>query len=385
MRDSEVSRYFARKALRFVREHPRTAAELVWRKALLFWGPLSVSNEKEDEYERAYSPVLRRLPLRFPAVLALALVGVASALRDLRKRQGRGKEAAVSWDGRQDMVVLVLLFVASYFVSYLPFFVAGRYRVPLLPFVLLFAAIALDQFVCLVRARSGAKAAVWVAVAASAYLLVGRNWTGYVPDLAKWHHDRGVAWDKRGQLDRAVAEYREALRLRPDSVDSHFNLGVIMARQDHFDRAVYHYQEVLRIEPRDVQAHYNLARALASHGARAEAVFHYREALKIRPEWPQALGNLAWLLACAPGGQDQDRQEAVRLAESACRLDGGRGATFLDGLAAAYASVGRFEDAQAAARKALAAAGAAGDAELADEIRKRLQLYEQRKPFVLSE
>ncbi|HVP13204.1 MAG TPA: hypothetical protein VMV94_18660, partial [Phycisphaerae bacterium] len=69
------------------------------------------------------------------------------------------------------------------------------------------------------------------------------------------------------------------------------------------------------------------------------------------------------------------------LAERACSATGEKDAGFLDTLAAAYAEVGRFDDAVVAARKALAVARDAQKADLATEIQQRLSLYEKARPY----
>ena len=53
----------------------------------------------------------------------------------------------------------------------------------------------------------------------------------------------------------------------------------------------------------------------------------------------------------------------------------------LDSLAAAYASVGNFDEAVSTARQAVSAARDSGDGVLAEEIERRLQRYEQGQPY----
>jgi hypothetical protein len=64
----------------------------------------------------------------------------------------------------------------------------------------------------------------------------------------------------------------------------------------------------------------------------------------------------------------------VTLAEQACKLTNNRVAAYLDTLAAAYASAGRFNDAVATAQKAIDLPHAALQSQVAAEIQPRLQL-----------
>ncbi len=77
----------------------------------------------------------------------------------------------------------------------------------------------------------------------------------------------------------------------------------------------------------------------------------------------------------------RDGLEAVKLAARAVELAGTNQVGVLDTLAAAYAEAGRFAEATATARQAVAAAEAQGQAELAEQIRQRLTLYGSSQPY----
>ncbi|MEK6643307.1 MAG: tetratricopeptide repeat protein [Planctomycetota bacterium] len=87
---------------------------------------------------------------------------------------------------------------------------------------------------------------------------------------------------------------------------------------------------------------------------------------------------LAWILSTSPDSALRDGATAVRLAESVCRSAAGETRESLDALAAAYAEVGRFDDAVKTAQKAVELAGIGPGAE---PIKSRLSLYESKKPY----
>src|SRR6266849_5242989 len=57
-------------------------------------------------------------------------------------------------------------------------------------------------------------------------------------DDAKAHFDRGVALVGKGDLDGAIAELREAIRLMPDDAEAHNNLGTTLGGKGDLDGAI---------------------------------------------------------------------------------------------------------------------------------------------------
>jgi Flp pilus assembly protein TadD len=97
-----------------------------------------------------------------------------------------------------------------------------------------------------------------------------------------------------------------------------------------------------------------------------------------------AMVGLAWIYATGRGkAAGEHAAEAVRLAERACQISGHKQSGPLDTLAAAYANAGRFEEAIKTGEEAFSIAKAAGENDLADSIRARIDLYKKGSPFRL--
>jgi len=292
LKHSEVSKYFSDEAIAFMESHPGDALRLTGTRALLFWGPKEVGHNKEDELERANSGVLRRIPGGFPAALALSVIGTAFWLTGIR----RGKDASAESQTRNEVLVLVWLFVITYFVSYLPFFVAGRYRAPVVPFLLLLGAWGIDRMISLVAERRFGAVGLWLALFAAAYALASANPTGYAPDLAFWHYSRGVELKLAGKIDPAAQEYSESLRIKPDFPLANVNLGLIRANQGRFDEAVEHFSRVLDVLPDDAWAHYGMGLALAGKGNFGAAIREFETATRLDPSQYMGQYHLGTLL-----------------------------------------------------------------------------------------
>ena len=91
--------------------------------------------------------------------------------------------------------------------------------------------------------------------------------------------------------------------------------------------------------------------------------------------------NLAWLLATSTNASLRDGTNAVRLALQANELTGGTRPVILHTLAAAYAEVGKFDDAIRTTRNAIEVAQAKGREAMVAELNEELQQYQARKPM----
>ena len=128
-------------------------------------------------------------------------------------------------------------------------------------------------------------------VAGSAYL------GAIVPESAAVHNVLGVAHAARGALDRAVAEFREALVLSPDFPDTHWHLGVALAATGATLEAVGHLKRAVELNPRQGQVQYDLGRLLVQLSAPDEALVHLGAATELMPESPEAHNDLGAVLA----------------------------------------------------------------------------------------
>ncbi len=117
------------------------------------------------------------------------------------------------------------------------------------------------------------------------------------PDYAEAHYNLGTALGMNGQEDEAIRQFQETIRLQPDHAEAHYNLGVALGKKGQIDQAMRQYQETVRLQPGNAAAHYNLGNALFRKGRTGEAIGHYREALRLKPDYADARTNLEAALA----------------------------------------------------------------------------------------
>ena len=60
---------------------------------------------------------------------------------------------------------------------------------------------------------------------------------------------RGMAYTDKGDLDQAIADFKEAIRLAPKIVYPYNNLGYVYQKQGNIDDAVRVFSDAIRIDP----------------------------------------------------------------------------------------------------------------------------------------
>ncbi len=184
-----------------------------------------------------------------------------------------------------------------------------------------------------------------------------------------------------GKPAEALAHLQRACLLKPADGRPQYSCGAALMALGRTDEAAERFAAAVQAAPHDGAAHAALAQAHMNRGRHAEAIWHFRKAIELKHNPPLTLGALAWLLATAPDAKLRDGPVAVRLAEDACRQTGRRNVNCLDALTAAYAEVGRFDDALRTAREALAVAESTGAADLAAVLRQRIPILEAHRPL----
>jgi len=98
------------------------------------------------------------------------------------------------------------------------------------------------------------------------------------------HVNLGFELDNKGNLDAAIAEYREGLRLNPENDSAHYNLGIALGAEGTLGGAIAETRTAVQLKPNDALLHYSLAFWLEKQGDDQAALGEYRTAFALNPE-----------------------------------------------------------------------------------------------------
>jgi len=278
---AEVSSYWTGQATTFITTQPGAWLALMARKAaLLVNATEAIDTESQESYAEWSWPLRVLGPLtHFGVLVPLALVGVWA-----------------TWGDRRKLAVFHAITLA-FAAATIAFYVFARYRYPLVPLLVLFAAAALAALPRLVattpRPRLAGVAAAAIAVAAFCHLpLLSATRSRAITET-----NLGTALYEAGRHDEAIARYRRALEVQPDYVPAFNNLGVTLRAAGRTDDAIRAYRDGLALRDDYPDLHYNLANALLAVQRPDEAATHLRKAAAGTPDSAGVHNNLGMALA----------------------------------------------------------------------------------------
>jgi Flp pilus assembly protein TadD len=112
------------------------------------------------------------------------------------------------------------------------------------------------------------------------------------PDSWAAHNGLGNALLENGNVDEAITQFRDALKIDPNYVEAYDNLGSALVKKGHITEAIEHFEKAIELQPAYSEAHYNLGNALLQKGRADDAISEFHEALKINPSYAEAHYNL---------------------------------------------------------------------------------------------
>jgi len=307
LKPSEISNFWFKQGLNFIQTHPLKYLRLLSKKLYYFLNSYEIESNKNLYFFSRWSSLLRlflwdRL-LRFPfgIICPLAILGIILNAKYWRK------------------YFLLYAFVFSYMLSVILFFVTSRFRLPVVPFLIILASYSVYWLVDKIRNGQTRPFLISLSILIPLFLITNSNLFGIKEtDLSRTYNSLGMVYAKKGQHDAAITIYQKGLEINPTSAELHRNLGRAYWDTGHRNKAVKEYElaislnlgmagtyaelgyiygrmnrdeeafqanrKALEIDSTQVRAHISLAFLYEKKGLYEQAAKEYQEALRFEPE-----------------------------------------------------------------------------------------------------
>lgn len=281
LKPSEASGFWYRKGADFVLSHPWDWLKLVGKKIVLFWKGYEISNTQNvythKEFSSLFDLLLGRgvVYLPFGLVGPLSIVGLLVSLKNPRK------------------YLLLYLFILSYSASIIIFFICSRFRMPVIPFLIMFSSFFLWWAYHKIKGKQ--VTSVFIALFAVIILTVAINTRleNLVGNLRfADHYALGASYQELGRWDEAIKEYRSSLRHRPGFSAAHHGLAFVYEKLGKTELAIDEYWQAIRGSPPLEISYNNLGILYHKRGEIDRAMELYLNAIKLNGAYEEARINL---------------------------------------------------------------------------------------------
>ncbi|MDK9699486.1 MAG: glycosyltransferase family 39 protein [bacterium] len=288
---TELDTYYRNLAVLFVMQHPLQALQILFNKFFLLLYPLEIPNTFDPRgFAQAFPWSYSMFVVGWWIIAPLGISGILIRVSSKHRKQLPASERGIT--------VALLLAIAGLIVGIVLVFINARYRLPIVPLLIPFAAVTITEL--WERWKQSLKRALPILLTViTITILVQVNWGNYRGnDGAYGLMQLGLAYYKEGNLPKAEESYLKLLAVRKNFPGVHTKLALLsmMKGDTALAKSLLREEYKVDIDPKQVV---NTAGEIANVGAAwyemgelGEAEFHFKEALTRNPLLTEARRNL---------------------------------------------------------------------------------------------
>jgi len=108
--------------------------------------------------------------------------------------------------------------------------------------------------------------------------------------LAEAFNNRGISYRFKGEDDRAIQDYNQAIRINAKFAAAYNNRGIAYDRKGDYDRAIADYDQGIKLKP-SAETYFNRGNAHLGKGHYDHAIDDYNQAIKLKSDFAAAFDN----------------------------------------------------------------------------------------------
>jgi len=247
-----------------IKKQPKLYRRLFLRKWKMFWNAYEIPSNFNYYLFRDYPSVLR-LPL-FSSVLILPFCFVGMILALFRKK----------------IPILLYCFIFGYALSVIFFIIQSRYRLAIMPLIIIFSAYAFYRLIYAIKDKKFMLFIVILCLLGGFGFFTKKDITidGFFDreictEITVGHYSYfcgSVIWLLREQADyvsfdqsykdfiveKSIEYFDESIKVWPDNAQFYIGMALIYEIKKDYDQAIRFYQQCLKVEPDNEVAQYNI-------------------------------------------------------------------------------------------------------------------------------
>ncbi|KPJ74237.1 hypothetical protein AMJ52_01305 [candidate division TA06 bacterium DG_78] len=271
LKASQTSSFWIKKGLDFLKDYPTHALGLYIKKAIYFWSAYEIPQAESLYYAAQYFLYFHIPIFSFGFLGPLSILGLIFILFKRKYWKNFG-------------LVTNAFYICSIFVSYMPFFIIGRFRHAVSPLLILFAVFFAFEFLSMYKAKSIRKITISVIIIIILYItifLINPRSTKDSLCEAKTH--LGIWHINAGEYDDALRVLNEVVEKNEKCSDAHANIGNVYFWNGLYELATKEYRKAIEYNPKKVEYYKNLGTIYYYQAEIDSALKYYKIAKDMAP------------------------------------------------------------------------------------------------------
>ncbi len=279
--EAEQSTFWLTKGMKDIASHPGHFLRNTLKRCVLLVQGIELSNNFDFYFFARKVPLLKYLiwqnVISFPYGLILPLAVIGLILGALRNEKSTS----------------LALYLLAYIPAVVLFFVTARYRLPLVPLLILFASFGVVQMVRSWRTFTKLKSRLLLATLIVSLIFCNLDLYGTAPrNMAQGYHSLATMQVHRGRISQAEESYRRALAEDGTFAEAYNDLGLLVANKGDLAEAIQLLEKSTRLDPDNYVVAYNLAFVYLNSGQPEKAIAPLSQVIRTVPDDIHALNNL---------------------------------------------------------------------------------------------
>lgn len=264
---AEVSNFWYKKTMEFIKQYPFEFLNFLWLRFTLFWNNFEIPSNYNIYFFREQIPFLQWFVLfNYQTVAILFLPGLLFVLGDWKR------------------YLWLLLIIGTYGASLMVFFVYARFRIVIVPLMLLVSAYGLNHLWDSIKEHQWKEIGLYALYIGIGFFIIQNRIYSKEQFIAQNYNALGYAHEQLKHFPEAVEAYKKALQAEPDYSLFYYNLGTAYVKNENYKEGETILKTALSKSPPIPETFFNLAFAQEYLANYDSALINYQRFLTISPD-----------------------------------------------------------------------------------------------------
>ncbi len=232
------SDYYFSKSWQFIKKKPLAYVGLLFRKLYAFWHGAEVKRNQDMYTHRFFSKLFAFLVWKDHIAFPFGIIGPLSLIGLILSLKKRGP-----------IPLLLFLFVATYMLSVILFFVTDRYRIPAVAGLIIYASYAIIMFFDYATSMDFRTASLMIVSCAALLVMLNLN-TGTDTRIdPEYYFLKGADLMQARDYRDALVSLDTATKLDPSNPDAFYRKGIVCMKLGEEKSAKESFDSAMKLEP----------------------------------------------------------------------------------------------------------------------------------------